>query len=299
MSTPESPFPYVKGLSARTPEEKEAARKKDQASHTRLRSLQKRPGNDVCADCTARFPGWAALPHGVFICIDCAQLHRHLGRHISQVKAINTGTYLWYEDEINAMEVMGNDIANRYFYGASGTQKPSKSESRDVKERHLRMKYETKKWFTTSPPAAATPTKTTSSPAKKASSPPKKTRSAPQTKAPVTNVAPKKTEATLIDASWDSWGDWSAPTAPTTTTTTTTTTTSFNNNNTSFNNNNTSFNNQNSFFGPSMSVAQPQITTPQSMPTMVNDPMMMMMGGEQQQQSYDSRKRDIMACFQR
>eukprot|EP00009_Paramoeba_aestuarina_P008955 CAMPEP_0201507636 /NCGR_PEP_ID=MMETSP0161_2-20130828/1229_1 /ASSEMBLY_ACC=CAM_ASM_000251 /TAXON_ID=180227 /ORGANISM="Neoparamoeba aestuarina, Strain SoJaBio B1-5/56/2" /LENGTH=271 /DNA_ID=CAMNT_0047902065 /DNA_START=26 /DNA_END=841 /DNA_ORIENTATION=- len=264
------PFPTVRGLSSRTPEEKEAARKKDQASHNRLRALQKLPGNEVCADCTAKFPGWAALPHGVFICIDCAQLHRHLGRHISQVKAINTGTYLWYDDEIDAMEVMGNRKANSYFYGDSGIERADKSDSRTNKERHLRMKYETKKWLTTTP---STNTKT-----KTETSSPKKTlgRISPtQKQQPTTTSTTTKKNDGLIDTSWDSWGDWSAPTTTTTTTTTTT---------------------GNCPFGPSMAVPQQQQSFAQSQhqqQPIENDPMMMMMGD----QAYDNRKRNIMNLF--
>lgn len=35
----------------------------------------------VCAD-----PCWASVNRGVFICNECAGIHRNLGRHVSQVK---------------------------------------------------------------------------------------------------------------------------------------------------------------------------------------------------------------------
>ena len=140
-------FPKIKGFSQRTEEEKSLARKNDRNSHDSLKRLQKLSGNQVCADCTEKFPGWVALPHGVFICIDCAQLHRHLGRHISQVKAVNTGTYLFYEDEVEAMRVMGNAKANGYYLGAQDVPpKPSQHASRFEKEQYIRQKYEKKKW---------------------------------------------------------------------------------------------------------------------------------------------------------
>ena len=69
----------------RTPEGKTAAAAADKATHMELKALNRLPGNGECADCTAKYPGWAVLPWGVFVCIDCAQVHRHLGRHISQV----------------------------------------------------------------------------------------------------------------------------------------------------------------------------------------------------------------------
>lgn len=97
---------------AHSPAEIAAARKRDKATHTHLRKLAKRHGNARCADCGSNYPGWASLPHGVFLCIDCAQLHRRVGRHVSQVKAINTGTYLWHEDELNVMRTNGNALVN-------------------------------------------------------------------------------------------------------------------------------------------------------------------------------------------
>lgn len=38
-------------------------------------------------------------------------MHRNLGRHISQVKAINTGTYLWFPHELAVMRATGNEKA--------------------------------------------------------------------------------------------------------------------------------------------------------------------------------------------
>ena len=144
-------LPIIKGLSQRTAAEKEEAKRNDKASHAQLKELQKLPGNGTCAECSEKYPGWAALPHGVFICIDCAQLHRHIGRHLSQVKAINTGTYLWFPDEIEAMRQMGNRRAASLYLrnhpdGEGATTGPV---SRYYKEQHVRNKYEFKKWVAT------------------------------------------------------------------------------------------------------------------------------------------------------
>lgn len=145
-------LPHVKGLSQRTPAEKDAANRKDKESHRALKALQKVPGNEVCADCTAKYPGWAALPHGIMVCVDCAQLHRHIGRHLSQVKAINTGTYLWYDDEVEAMRAMGNRrAADLYLFRCPqgrGARMPEQA-SRAEKEQFIRNKYEHKKWIAT------------------------------------------------------------------------------------------------------------------------------------------------------
>jgi hypothetical protein len=98
----------LKATDARSEAEKEQARKRDKQTHRELKELSRRTENSKCADCDSSFPGWAALPHGVFLCIDCAQVHRRVGRHVSQVKAINTGTYLWFEDEVEVMRAVGN-----------------------------------------------------------------------------------------------------------------------------------------------------------------------------------------------
>jgi hypothetical protein len=62
---------------------------------------------------------------------DCAQLHRHIGRHVSQTKGISTNTYMWYEDEVRLMESVGNARANAVYMarGAGGRLKPSETDS--------------------------------------------------------------------------------------------------------------------------------------------------------------------------
>ena len=57
----------------------------DKKSHAELNAM--RAKHAECFDCDAKKPGWAVLPHGVFVCIDCAQVHRNLGTHISKVPA--------------------------------------------------------------------------------------------------------------------------------------------------------------------------------------------------------------------
>lgn len=138
----------IKGLCDRTEDDKRAAMAADKASHAFLKSLRKRKGNDRCADCSSRCPGWAALPHGVFLCIDCAQVHRGLGRHISQVKSISSGTYLWYPDEIACMDTIGNKRANSWLLALQSKSEVTRpTDSRESIARHIADKYTNRKWF--------------------------------------------------------------------------------------------------------------------------------------------------------
>ena len=47
--------------------------------------LSKLPGNNKCADCKVDNPKWASVNIGIFLCVQCAGIHRELGVHITQV----------------------------------------------------------------------------------------------------------------------------------------------------------------------------------------------------------------------
>lgn len=145
----------------RTPEMTAAAKEVDKASHTTLNMLRQKPCNAECFDCTAKKPGWAVLPHGIFVCIDCAQMHRSLGRHISQTKAINTGTYLWFPAELAVMETVGNGVAAVAFSGCNLPPKPSRDAPTHEKKAYTELKYAsdrcTPSWTRTSVAVAPPP----------------------------------------------------------------------------------------------------------------------------------------------
>jgi stromal membrane-associated protein len=133
----------IKPLSARSAKEKEKSKRDDEKNRAYLRSLCRLPANRECADCTAPNPNWAALPWGAFVCIDCAQIHRHIGRHISQVQ--NFATYLWHEDQVAAMSEFGNARVAQIYGG--GVAKPKPSDPRSVREQYARDKYEHQRWL--------------------------------------------------------------------------------------------------------------------------------------------------------
>lgn len=134
---------YIKQQSlGKTEAMKDAARLADKKVHAELNALRARACNAECFDCSAKKPGWAVLPHGVFVCIDCAQNHRSIGRHISQTKAINTGTYLWFPHELEVMRAVGNGVAARAFGAEAAAAKPSRDAPAEAKLAYARRKYE-------------------------------------------------------------------------------------------------------------------------------------------------------------
>ena len=160
---------YIKQQSlGKTEAMKDAARLADKKVHAELNALRARACNAECFDCSAKKPGWAVLPHGVFVCIDCAQNHRsvchaglehrnshsprallsvpasvgQIGRHISQTKAINTGTYLWFPHELEVMRAVGNGVAARAFGPEAAAAKPSRDAPPEAKLAYARRKYE-------------------------------------------------------------------------------------------------------------------------------------------------------------
>ncbi|KZT52597.1 hypothetical protein CALCODRAFT_441337, partial [Calocera cornea HHB12733] len=38
-----------------------------------------------CADCKARLPRWASWNLGIFLCVQCASVHRKIGTHVTKV----------------------------------------------------------------------------------------------------------------------------------------------------------------------------------------------------------------------
>ncbi|MCO5596361.1 hypothetical protein L7F22_050422 [Adiantum nelumboides] len=75
-----------------------------------LLDLVKQPGNDVCADCRGRAPRWASWNLGIFVCVQCAGVHRKMGTHISKIKSLTLDT--WTREHVERMKEMGNIKSN-------------------------------------------------------------------------------------------------------------------------------------------------------------------------------------------
>ncbi|KAI0019338.1 ArfGap-domain-containing protein [Xylariomycetidae sp. FL0641] len=103
--------------------------------------VQNVPGNNVCADCSARNPAWASWSLGIFLCMRCAAIHRKLGTHISKVKSLSMDS--WTNEQVEAMKRTGNAASNRK-HNPTNKQPPipvDADEADSAMERFIRAKY--------------------------------------------------------------------------------------------------------------------------------------------------------------
>uniref|UniRef100_A0A8C2JMY3 ArfGAP with RhoGAP domain, ankyrin repeat and PH domain 1 n=1 Tax=Cyprinus carpio TaxID=7962 RepID=A0A8C2JMY3_CYPCA len=70
------------------------------------------PSNQMCADCSAAKPEWAAINLAVVFCKRCAGEHRGLGPSISKVRSLKMDKKVWTEDLIQALciNVQSSDV---------------------------------------------------------------------------------------------------------------------------------------------------------------------------------------------
>ncbi|KAF8514810.1 ArfGap-domain-containing protein [Hysterangium stoloniferum] len=62
--------------------------------------------NKFCVDCGAPRPQWASISFAVFICLQCAGVHRGFGVHISFVRSVSMDT--WQDEQLKRMKLGGN-----------------------------------------------------------------------------------------------------------------------------------------------------------------------------------------------
>lgn len=112
-----------------------------------LTDLLKQPENKECADCGAKGPKWASWSIGVFLCINCAGIHRSLGTHISKVKSATLDK--WTDEQIDNMRNMGNARAKLIYEAAlpAGYPRPREGAPSHTLESWIRAKYDKKQFM--------------------------------------------------------------------------------------------------------------------------------------------------------
>ncbi|KAG2134103.1 hypothetical protein DEU56DRAFT_809977 [Suillus clintonianus] len=123
-----------------------------------LLELATQPGNDTCADCKSRNPRWASHNLGIFICVNCASIHRKLGTHITKVKSITLDA--WTKEQVEVMKRNGN-ITSNALYNPDEARHPPPTNMMEAErdseiEKFIRAKYEFK-WFMNCKPSKFVP----------------------------------------------------------------------------------------------------------------------------------------------
>lgn len=107
-----------------------------------LQELQKKSGNNVCADCGTEDPDWASYNLGIFICMRCASIHRGMGAHISKVKHLNLDR--WEDSQVQRMKEVGNLAAKQKYEERVPPcyRRPTRIDPQVLIEQWIRAKYE-------------------------------------------------------------------------------------------------------------------------------------------------------------
>ena len=91
-------------------------------SNPELSQIMSIGSNQQCIDCLAPNPTFTSINNAVFLCSDCANAHRALGKNISEVKSLTDDQFS--PEEINLLKIGGNARFNTLMgdYGITSDQ---------------------------------------------------------------------------------------------------------------------------------------------------------------------------------
>lgn len=72
-----------------------------------LQIQKEKPENQYCIDCNSPNATWASVNNGIFLCLNCAGIHRGLSVQISYIKSLSMDE--WDNNQIELMKIGGNE----------------------------------------------------------------------------------------------------------------------------------------------------------------------------------------------
>ncbi|KAK0491314.1 ArfGap-domain-containing protein [Armillaria novae-zelandiae] len=138
------------------------------AAKKTLQELVKREdlGNRACVDCGSPNPQWASLSFAVFMCLQCAGMHRGFGVHITFVRSLSMDT--WQDDQLRRMQLGGNARFRDFMRAYTPVEQGGYSDSLSVHDtyhcwaatqyrQNLDYQLADKPWEPSPPPEPASP----------------------------------------------------------------------------------------------------------------------------------------------
>ncbi|KAG9317351.1 ArfGap-domain-containing protein [Chiua virens] len=86
--------------------------------------------DNLCVDCGNPNPNWASVSFAVFLCLQCAGVHRGFGVHISFVRSVSMDT--WQEDQLKRMQLGGNAPFKEFMRSYTPSDQGGYSEGMDT-----------------------------------------------------------------------------------------------------------------------------------------------------------------------
>jgi hypothetical protein len=86
--------------------------------------------NSKCFECERSGATWASVTNGIFICQECAGIHRGFGVHLSFVRSTKIDS--WTDKQLDTMEMGGNKRLKNFL------------NNYDIPHQPYKAKYETK-----------------------------------------------------------------------------------------------------------------------------------------------------------
>jgi Putative GTPase activating protein for Arf len=87
--------------------------KKQTAASSVFSELKLKPENNECFECHNKNSEWCSVNNGIFLCLQCAGVHRSLGVHISFIRSISMD--IWSQKQLEIMSVGGNRELQEFF----------------------------------------------------------------------------------------------------------------------------------------------------------------------------------------